>query len=194
MTYALVAIGASWGGLNALQHVLGELPADFAAPVVIAQHRSARSDDTLLGSLLDGRSHLKIRDAEDKDVLRAGEVLIAPPDYHMLIDPGTVALSCEAPVAFSRPSIDVLFESAADAYGSDVAGVILTGSNADGARGLEAIQRRGGLAIIQDPATAERPEMPQAARDAVPSARVLPLEEIAALLTDVVGTARKARA
>jgi len=194
MSYALVAIGASWGGLNALQRVLSALPADFGAPVVIAQHRSARSDDTVLGALLDGRSHLKIRDAEDKDELRAGVVLIAPPDYHMLIDPGVVALSTEAPVAFSRPSIDVLFESAADAYGSDVVGVILTGSNADGARGLEAIQRRGGLAIIQDPATAERPEMPQAARDAVPEARVLPLEEIAALLTDAVGTARRASA
>ena len=194
MSYALVAIGASWGGLNALQQVLGALPAEFAAPVVIAQHRSARSDDTVLGALLDGRSKLAIRDADDKDELRAGVVLIAPPDYHMLIDPGVVALSTEAPVAFSRPSIDVLFESAADAYGEQAVGVVLTGSNADGARGLAAIHRRGGLAVIQDPKTAERPEMPQAAIDAVPGARVAPLDEIAALLTNAVGTARRAKA
>ena len=194
MSYALVAIGASWGGLNALQNVLGNLPGDFAAPVVVAQHRAARSDDTLLAPLLDGRAKIAVRDADDKDELRPGVAIIAPPDYHMLIDPGVVALSCEAPVAFSRPSIDVLFESAADAYGSQVAGVILTGSNADGARGLQAIQRRGGLAIVQDPATAERSEMPRAALDAVPSARVLALEDIAPVLTEAVGTTTRAGA
>jgi len=194
MSYALVAIGASWGGLNALGEVLGRLPGDFAAPVVVAQHRAARSDDTLLASLLDGRSAITVRDADDKDALRPGLAIIAPPDYHMLIDPGVVALSCEAPVAFSRPSIDVLLESAADAYGSQVAGVILTGSNGDGARGLQAIQRRGGLAIVQDPETAERSEMPRAALDAVPSARVVALEDIAPVLTEAVGTTTRAGA
>jgi two-component system chemotaxis response regulator CheB len=194
MSYALVAIGASWGGLNALQEILGELPGDFAAPVVVAQHRAARSDDTLLAPLLDGRAKITVRDADDKDELRPGVAIIAPPDYHMLIDPGVVALSCEAPVAFSRPSIDVLLESAADAYGSRTVGVILTGSNGDGARGLEAIHRLGGLAIVQDPETAERPEMPRAALEAVPSARVLALEEIAPMLAKAVGTTTRARA
>jgi two-component system chemotaxis response regulator CheB len=191
MSYGLVTIGASWGGLNALQRVLGALPGDFAAPVVVAQHRSARADDTLLATLLGQRSELEIRDADDKDELRPGLALIAPPDYHTLVDRGVIALSCDEPVAFSRPSIDVLFESAADAYGSSVIGVVLTGSNADGSQGLAAIQRRGGLAVVQDPETAERPEMPQAALDAVPAARVLPLEQIAPMLTDVVGTARR---
>src|SRR3954471_16795828 len=126
MSYDLVAIGSSWGGLNALQRVLSRLPTGFAAAVVVAQHRSARADDSLLMTLLGGSTTLTVRDAEDKDQLRPGLVLIAPPDYHMLVEgPGTVALSCDEPVAFSRPSIDVLFESAADAYEERVVGVVL---------------------------------------------------------------------
>jgi len=132
--YDVVAIGASWGGLAALQVVLGALPAGFNAGVLVAQHRSARAEDTLLGTLLGGATALTVRDAEDKDEIRPGVVLLAPPDYHMLVEPGTVALSCDEPVAFSRPSIDVLFESAADAYRQHVVGVVLTGSNKDGAR------------------------------------------------------------
>jgi two-component system, chemotaxis family, protein-glutamate methylesterase/glutaminase len=186
--YDLVAIGSSWGGLNALQRVLSRLPTGFAAAVVVAQHRSARADDSLLMTLLGGSTTLTVRDADDKDQLRPGLVLIAPPDYHMLIEPGTVALSCEEPVAFSRPSIDVLFESAADAYEERVVGVVLTGSNADGAAGLAAIRRRGGATIVQDPEQAERPEMPRAAVAAVPDAQVLPLEAIADKLTAIVGT------
>jgi two-component system chemotaxis response regulator CheB len=190
--YELVAIGSSWGGLNALRRVLSRLPASFAASVVVAQHRSARADDSLLGTLLGGITPLRVRDADDKDELRPGLVLIAPPDYHMLIERGTVALSCDEPVAFSRPSIDVLFETAADAYGDRAIGVVLTGSNADGAAGLKAIRRRGGVAIIQDPDGAERPEMPRAAVAAVPDAQVLALEEIADRLTTIVGTIAEA--
>ena len=191
MRYDLVVVGASWGGLAALQAILRVLPGDFAAPMVVTQHRSARSDDTVLPMLLDANTPLTVRDAEDKDTLERGTVLIAPPDYHLLVEQGTVALSCDEPVAFSRPSIDVCFESAADAYGERVAGVVLTGANADGAAGLAMIRRRGGLALIQDPATAERPEMPQAALDAVPDAEVVALEAMGARLVSAVGTAAR---
>jgi two-component system, chemotaxis family, protein-glutamate methylesterase/glutaminase len=194
MQYELVVVGSSWGGLHALQAILRDLPADFAAPMVIAQHRSARSDDTLLPMLLDATTALTVRDAEDKAALTPGLVLIAPPDYHLLVEQGTVALSCDAPVAFSRPSIDVLFESAADAYGDRVVGVVLTGANADGATGLSAIRRSGGLALVQDPATAERSEMPAAALRAVPDAHVVALDEVGAQLASAVGTvAREGR-
>ena len=191
MRYDLVVVGASWGGLAALQAILRVLPGDFAAPMVVTQHRSARSDDTVLPMLLDANTPLTVRDAEDKDTLQRGTVLIAPPDYHLLVEQGTVALSCDEPVAFSRPSIDVCFESAADAYGARVAGIVLTGANADGAAGLAMIRRRGGLALIQDPATAERPEMPQAALDAVPDAEVVALKAMGARLVSAVGTAAR---
>jgi len=191
MRYDLVVLGSSWGGLAAQQVILRALPAGFAAPVVIAQHRSARSDDTLLAMLLDSTTGLTVRDAEDKDALTPGVVLIAPPDYHLLIEPGMVALSCDAPVAFSRPSIDVAFESAADAYGDRVVAVVLTGANADGAAGLAAVRRRGGLTIVQDPATAERPEMPLAALRAVPDALVVALDELGPRLVSTVGTAAR---
>ena len=191
MRYDLVVVGASWGGLAALQAILRVLPGDFAAPMVVTQHRSARSDDTVLPMLLDANTPLTVHDAEDKDTLERGTVLIAPPDYHLLVEQGTVALSCDEPVAFSRPSIDVCFESAAEAYGERVAGVVLTGANADGAAGLAMIRRRGGLALIQDPATAERPEMPQAALDAVPDAEVVALKAMGARLVSAVGTAAR---
>ena len=191
MAFELVAIGASWGGLAALRVLLNDLPSDFGAAVVVAQHRAARAEESLLPSLLDQQTPLAVRDGEDKDHLVPGEVLIAPPDYHLLIDHGHVALSCDEPVAFSRPSIDVLFETAADAYGARMIAVVLTGSNADGAEGLAAVRRRGGAAIVQDPEDAERPEMPRAALAAVPSARVLPLAEIGPRLADMVGAAAR---
>lgn len=174
----LVAIGASWGGLHAVEEVLGALPGDFGVPVVVAQHRGADAQDGTLVRLLGARCALDVREAEDKQALDPATVLLAPPDYHMLVEPGTVALSVDPPLNFSRPSIDVLFGSAADAYGATVAAVVLTGANADGAAGLARVAARGGTAIVQDPGTAERHEMPQAALDAVPRARVLALGEI----------------
>jgi two-component system chemotaxis response regulator CheB len=173
----LVAIGCSWGGLAALTVVLGGLPDDLDAAVVVAQHRAA--DVYLLEPLLEERSALPLREVSDKDVLRRGHVHLAPPDYHLLVEPGHVALSTEPPVRFARPSVDVLFESAADAYGPGCVGVVLTGANDDGAAGLAAIARAGGRAIVQEPETAERPEMPRAALAAVPDALTLPLAEIA---------------
>jgi two-component system, chemotaxis family, protein-glutamate methylesterase/glutaminase len=187
MAYELVVIGSSWGGLAALHTVLAPLPETFGAPIVVAQHRSSRSDDTLLCSLLGAATALEVRDAEDKDELRPGVVLLAPPGYHTLVEPGYVALSCDEPVAYSRPSIDVLFDSAALAYGERLVGVVLTGANADGADGLAHVRRRGGLAIVEDPEHAERPEMPRAALAATPGARTLPLEEIGPRLAALVG-------
>ena len=182
---ALVAIGASWGGLHAIEVVLGALPEDFGAPVVIAQHRQVDSSDGMLVRLLDARCALTVCEAEDKQTLDRGVVVVAPPDYHLLVESGTVALSVDAPLNFSRPSIDVLFNSAADAYGARVAGVVLTGANSDGALGLAQIADRGGTAIVQDPETAERREMPDAALSATPTARVLALAEIGPALAQL---------
>ena len=185
----LVAIGASWGGLRAIETILEALPEDFGAPIVIAQHRQAdRSNDGTLVRLLDARCELSVCDAEDKQALEPGCVLVAPADYHLLVEPGAVALSVDEPLNHSRPSIDILLSSAADAYGDRVAGVVLTGSNADGALGLAQIAGRGGTAIVQDPETAERREMPDAALWATPEARVLALEAIGPALTRLVAT------
>jgi two-component system chemotaxis response regulator CheB len=187
MGIELVAIGASWGGLHAVEQVLGSLPEDFGAAVVIAQHRRADSDSERLAQLLDAHCALTVCEAEDKQSLHPGTVLVAPADYHLLVEHGSVALSVDAPENYSRPSIDVLLQTAADAYAERAAGVVLTGANADGADGLARIARRGGPAIVQDPETAMRREMPEAALAATPSARVLSLEEIGPLLCSLAG-------
>ncbi|HUR84964.1 MAG TPA: chemotaxis protein CheB [Solirubrobacteraceae bacterium] len=193
MAVELVAIGASWGGLHAVEHVLETLPEDFGAAVVIAQHRRADSQDGRLTALLDARCALTVREADDKQALQPGCVLIAPADYHLLVEPGSVALSVDPQVHFSRPSIDVLFASAADAYGDRAAGVVLTGANADGAEGLARIAARGGPTIVQDPETALRREMPDAALAAVPGAQVVAVEDIGVLLAELAGARQEAR-
>jgi two-component system chemotaxis response regulator CheB len=180
----LIAVGCSWGGLAALTLLLDRLPPDLDAAVAIAQHRTA--EDSPLEQLLRERSRLPLREVEDKDEIVAGHAFLAPPGYHLLVEPGRFALSTEEPVQYARPSLDVLFESAADAYGPDCVGVVLTGANADGAAGLHAVCEAGGVAIVQEPDTAERHEMPQAALLATPTARILPLDAIPAALTDLV--------
>jgi two-component system chemotaxis response regulator CheB len=177
----IVVVGASWGGLRALERVLGGLPGDFPLPVAVAQHRAEESGE-LLSALLDARTALDVRDAEDKAPLRAGCVRLAPAGYHLLVDDGHVALSCDAAVRHSRPSVDVLFESAARAYGPRAVGVVLTGANDDGARGLAAVRRRGGHAIVQAPEDAEAPEMPRAALRRAGADAVLELDAIAPAL------------
>ena len=179
MSYDLVAIGASWGGLHAIGTVLEGLGPGFGTPIVIAQHRSASDDVALLPELLAKRSGLPVSDGNDKDALVPGQAIVAPAGYHLLVEDGCVELSCEDLVQFSRPSIDVLFESVAEEYGPRAIGVILTGANADGAHGLAEIARRGGHTIVQDPATSERPEMPAAALRAMTPDEVLGLDEIA---------------
>jgi two-component system, chemotaxis family, protein-glutamate methylesterase/glutaminase len=175
--YDLVVVGTSWGGLAALKTLVGALPASFRMAVTLVQHRHKDSDH-VLRALLQERAQLNVCEVEDKMPLEEGHIYVAPPDYHTLIEPGHFALSTEAPVRFSRPSIDVTFNSAADAYGHRVVGVVLTGANTDGALGLRRISDLGGLAIIQDPKTAESPTMPEAAQKAVPRARVMPLPRI----------------
>jgi two-component system chemotaxis response regulator CheB len=183
----VVVMGASWGGLKALGLVLPMLPAGFPAPVVVAQHRDDDADDQLLAHLLNRDTPLRVADADDKTPLEAGTVLLAPPGYHLLVAEGHVELSVDAPVQFARPSIDVLFESAASSYGRRTLGVLFTGSNADGAAGLAEIKRNGGTTIVQDPDTAERPEMPRAALELMMPDHVAPLERIAGLLCDHCG-------
>jgi two-component system chemotaxis response regulator CheB len=176
--YDLICIGASWGGLDAVGRVLADLPAAVELPVVLAQHRSADSRDGALAQLLGTQGSRRVQDAVDKVALEPSNVYIAPPDYHLLVERGSLALSVDERIQFARPSIDVLFESAADAYGSGVIGIILTGANEDGARGLARIKESGGVAVIQDPAEAVRSTMPEAALAATAVDAILPLETI----------------
>ncbi|HMG94933.1 MAG TPA: chemotaxis protein CheB [Gemmatimonadaceae bacterium] len=186
MPYSIVAVGTSWGGLSAMTKLLGSLPEDFPIPIVVVQHRS-KDSDRLLVQLLQDATGLKVCEIEDKDVLSAGTVHVAPADYHVLVESGYLSLTLEEPVRFSRPSIDVMFTSAADAYGPATIGVILTGANEDGAMGLADIVKRGGTALIQDPKTAEIKIMPGAALQAAPTAEVLSLDNLARRLIELGG-------
>jgi two-component system chemotaxis response regulator CheB len=175
--FAIAVIGASWGGLAALTDLVSKLPKSFTIPIAVVQHRS-RHADNLLAELLQDVTPLRVVDVEDKEPLEPGTVYIAPANYHMMVEKGHLSLTTDPMVRFSRPSIDVTFISAADAYQAATLGVILTGANDDGSRGLRHIVDRGGRGIVQDPATAESPAMPQAARIAVPEAEVVALEKI----------------
>lgn len=178
----LIVIGASAGALQALSAILPELPADFPVPVLIVVHVPADRDN-MIAPLFQAKCAMTVREAEDKEPAQPGVIHFAPPGYHLLVEAdGTLSLSTEEEVLYSRPSIDVLFESAADAFGPDAMGVILTGANPDGAAGLRAIAAAGGMALVEDPAAAYAPAMPQAALAACPAAHVLPLGEIAAFL------------
>jgi len=177
----LIVIGASWGGLHAVGEILAGLPGDFGVTVLVVQHRAEDGEDLLAG-LLDRRGPLPVREVDDKQPLDAGGVLIAPAGYHVLVEDDHFSLSTDARVRFSRPSIDVALETAADALGPALIGVVLTGANDDGAAGLTAVRRRGGIAVVQNPETAEQPEMPAAARAAASPQVVAELAEIAPLL------------
>ena len=180
--YELIVIGTSWGGLDAISRLLDGLHDDVHQPIVIAQHRSAHSADGGLERLLGLHTRRVVSDPDDKTSLEPDNVYLAPPDYHVLVEKGHLALSTDAPVQFARPSIDVLFESAADAYGDRAVGIVLTGANDDGAAGLARIKDRGGVAIVQDPASSVRRTMPDAAIAATTADAILPLEEIPAFL------------
>lgn len=188
--FAVVAVGCSWGGLAAASVVLESLPADLAAAVVIVQHRLHAPSD--LAPLLRLHTTWEVCEADDKESLSAGRVHLAPPGYHLLVDGDRFALSTEAPENNSRPSVDVFFESVAESFGPRVVGVILTGANADGARGLEAIVRHGGAVVVQDPSTAEKRAMPDAAIAAVPDAKVVPLGDVSRVVVEAVAVAARA--
>ena len=166
--------------------LLGGLPEGFAIPIVVVQHRS-KDSDLLLVRLLQDVTDLNVCEIEDKDGLCKGTVHVAPANYHVLVESGYFSLSVEEPVRFSRPSIDVMFTSAADSYGPSAIGVVLTGANEDGARGLAHIVARGGRGLIQDPKSAEIPIMPEAAVKAVPSAEILALDKLAPRLIALSG-------
>lgn len=183
-----VAIGASAGGVQALLGILPALPADYPLPVLIVVHVPPDRDNALV-PLLGGRCRVQVKEAEDKETPQPGVVYFAPSDYHLLVETdGALSLSSDEPVNHSRPSIDVLLESSADAFGPAVAGVVLTGANDDGAKGLRAISQAGGLAIVEDPASAYAPAMPTAALAACSNAKVMTLDAITACLLNL-GTA-----
>lgn len=178
----MIAIGTSWGGLDAISRLLQGLHDDIHQPIVVAQHRAAESEPGALERLLQHHTRRIVSDPDDKTPLEPDRVYLAPPDYHVLVEDGHLALSTDPPVQFARPSIDVLFDSVADAYGSRAVGIVLTGANADGADGLARIKARGGVAVVQDPATSQRRTMPDAAIAATVADAVLPLDEIPAFL------------
>jgi len=187
VAYSILVVGTSWGGLNALRELVGALPENFGIPAVLVQHRHRQSDH-LLSTFLQERTRLEVVEVEDKMPIQSGMLFVAPADYHLLIDRGFFTLSTDPPVRYSRPSIDVTFYSAADAYAATTVGVVLTGANSDGSRGLRRIFDRGGLALVQDPVTAESPTMPSAAIRCVPGARVQTIAQIAATLAGLTTT------
>lgn len=177
-----VVIGASAGGVEALSVLLPALPARLRAAVFIVVHQR-RERPSLLADLFAGRCRLPVREAEDKEAVAPGTVYFAPPDYHLLLEDGpSIALSADALVHYSRPSIDVLFESASDVYAERLMGIVLTGGNSDGAEGLAAVRRAGGLTVVQDPQSAQAAMMPTSALDTGAAELVMPLDRIAELL------------
>jgi len=191
MKYEAIVIGVSSGGMTALKFIFSTLPADFSIPIIIVQHVSARSDNEWIG-LLNSKSNLTIKEADEKDKIETGNVYIAPANYHLLIENDkTFSLTIDEHVNFARPSIDVLFESAAEAYKDRLIGVVLTGSNNDGAKGIKRIKELGGMVIIQDPETAESSTMPESAIAVVQPDYILSLEEIVQLLIKITRPIKK---
>ncbi|WP_417346599.1 chemotaxis protein CheB [Ferrimonas sp.] len=183
--YKAVVIGVSAGGLAALERILLKLKGNFPLPVLIVQHVGPVSD-SYLPIHFSMRCALPVYEAEDKQPIEAGTVYFAPPNYHLMVELShTLALSTEDRVNFSRPAVDVLFETAADAYGPGLVGVILTGSNSDGAAGMERIKQRGGLLVVQSPESAEAPQMPMAVLERVEVDHQLPLDEIGHFLNSL---------
>ena len=186
--FRAVVIGASTGGVSALKILLGELPADFPVPVLVATHISPDSDDGL-AVLLDTLCAIRVKEADEQEHLVSGTVYLAPANYHLLVERGgNLALTIDPPVNFARPSVDVLFESAAEAYGPELIGIILTGAGSDGSKGLLKIKDRGGMAIVQTPADAEMDSMPRSALQLLKADHVVPLKEIPPLLRQLLAS------
>jgi two-component system chemotaxis response regulator CheB len=189
--FRAVAIGVSSGGVQALKKLLGSLPPDFPLPVLVVQHISPDAGNGM-AKLLDDLCTIRVKEADEQEPIEPSTVYLAPPNYHLLVERGaTLALSADPPVSYARPSVDVLFESAAGVFGAGLIGVVLTGANFDGARGVQAIKRNGGCVIVQDPDDAETPQMPQAALAAVKPDHVVPLAEMGALLQRLAGAPGK---
>lgn len=182
----LVLIGGSAGSVDAVMRLIPALDQKFAIPVLLVLHRAASSPENFLADILQPRSHLRIKEAEEKEVLRPGTVYIAPADYHLLLEQDhTFSLDMSEKVNYSRPSIDVSMESAALHYGHRLTAILLTGANADGAQGMRQVLRHGGHTIAQAPETAEVAYMPQAAINAGAAQQVLSVPEIASYLNSL---------
>ena len=187
MKFKAVVIGTSAGGFDAISTLLMGLKEGFNAPILIVQHLSPHSDNYIV-THLNKICKLKVLEAEEKEKVLSGKAYIAPPNYHLLIEEDeTLSLSVEAKVNYARPSIDVLFDSAADVYGDALIGVILTGANSDGSKGLKRIKELGGLTIVQDPKTAEFNSMPMAAIAITKVDYIIELSKISAKLFELVG-------
>ncbi|MCC7422030.1 MAG: chemotaxis protein CheB [Planctomycetaceae bacterium] len=185
MSIRAVVIGTSAGAVDALLRILPKLPESFVPPVIVVVHLPADRRSVMV-ELFEARCRIAVREVEDKEPLVPGTIYFAPPDYHVLVEAdGRLSLSSEEPVHYSRPSIDVLFESAADVFCPSLVGVVLTGANMDGATGLRMIQRGGGAVVVQRPDSAYASTMPQAALDACPGALSLTLDQIADYLCEL---------
>lgn len=183
--FEAMVIGVSAGGLAALGKILPKLSKDYPLAVLIVQHMR-RDADGFLWRHLDTLSRLTVKEAEDKEAIQPKTVYIAPPDYHLMVEPDrTLSLSADERVNFSRPSIDVLFETAAETYQQRLIGVILTGANNDGTRGLQTIKSYGGLAIVQSPDSAESGAMPRSAIEEVAVDHIVPLDRMGQFLNDL---------
>lgn len=180
-----VVIGASAGAVEALSTILPALSEDYRLPIMVVVHVPPDRRNRL-AELFAAKCRVKVCEAADKEPVCAGTVYFAPPDYHLLVERnGTLSLSCDDPVLYSRPSIDVLFESAADAYGASLVAVVLTGANHDGAAGAKAVIEAGGRVVVQQPRDAHAQAMPAAAIAKCPGAEVLSLGQIAAYLQEL---------
>jgi len=185
MVYEAVVIGVSAGGINALKVIFSAISEKFKLPVIVVQHLHPHSD-SFLPNYLDSISKLNIKEAEDKELICEGTVYTAPANYHLLIEEDkTLSLNTDEKINYSRPSIDVLFNSAADAYQSKLIGVILTGANDDGVLGMKKIKKYGGMTIVQDPKSAEAEFMPLAVIKQLQVDHISPLEKIGQLLDDI---------
>jgi len=185
MQYEAIVMGVSAGGLLALSNILEALPAGFELPVIITQHR-AKDERALLEELLQLKCRLRVKEADEKERIAGGVVYMAPAGYHLLVEKDrSFSLSCDPLVNYSRPSIDVLFETAAEAYEDRLIGIILTGANKDGAAGIATIRHRGGMTIAQDPAEAQFPVMPQAAIATGSVQHIFTLDEIKKTLSGI---------
>lgn len=161
-----IVIGVSSGGLQALKHIIPAIPEGYAIPILIVQHVRENSSD-FLAEHLDELSKLHVKSVTDKEAVQLGSVYIAPAGYHLLVERDfTLSLSMDEKVSYSRPSVDVLFESAAQAYGAGLTGIVLTGANSDGTAGAKLVKRYGGTVLVQDPATADASMMPRSVLDA----------------------------
>jgi len=180
--YPVVAIGCSAGGLSVLSYLLENLPADFLVPIIVVQHR-AKNHDALLEQTLQQKCKLRVKQADEKETISQGYVYIAPPDYHLLVEQDeSFSLSVEKENSYSRPSIDVLFETAAEIFGNRLTGIVLTGANHDGAAGITTIYACGGTTIAQDPTEAAHPMMPQSAIGTDNVQHIMKLEQILSYL------------